>query len=110
VRVLYSRNVARGQWGAHGRYVARESTARGDGDRAGGFDDRAESVAAWWQGVRGWSQWQSRLFQWAVAGLTLYSIPGRLDVSGALRILPSPSRFSPPLHRTSRKFTGSNWT
>ena len=78
MRVLYSRNVARGQWGAHGRYVARESTARGDGDRAGGFDDRAESVAAWWQSARGWSLWQSRLFQCAVAGFTLYSVS--LDV------------------------------
>ena len=45
MRVMYSRNVVRGQWGAHGRYVARESAARGDGDRAGGFDDRADSVA-----------------------------------------------------------------
>jgi hypothetical protein len=42
---MYSRNVVRGQWGAHGRYVARESAARGDGDRASGFDDRADSVA-----------------------------------------------------------------
>src|ERR1035438_911831 len=45
VRALYSRNLVRGQWGAHGRYVARESAARGDGDRAGGFDDRDGSVA-----------------------------------------------------------------
>src|ERR1035438_6092855 len=45
VRVMYSRNEVRGQWSAHGRYVARDSAARGDGDRAGGFDDRADSVA-----------------------------------------------------------------
>jgi type IV secretory pathway VirD2 relaxase len=44
VRVMYSRNAARGQWGAHGRYVARESAAHGDGDRASGFDDRTESI------------------------------------------------------------------
>jgi hypothetical protein len=31
-------------------------------------------LAASWQGVRGWSQWQSRLFQCAVAGFTLYSL------------------------------------
>jgi hypothetical protein len=31
-------------------------------------------LAAWWQGVRGCSPWQSRLFQCAVAGLTLYSL------------------------------------
>jgi hypothetical protein len=31
-------------------------------------------LAAWWQGVRGRSQRQSRLFQCAVAGLTLYSL------------------------------------
>ena len=44
VRVMYSRNAARGQWGAHGRYVARESAAHCDGDRASGFDDRTESI------------------------------------------------------------------
>ena len=31
-------------------------------------------LVAWWQGVRDWSEWQSRLFQCAVAGLTLYSL------------------------------------
>ena len=31
-------------------------------------------LAASWQGVRGWSQWQSRWFRWAVAGFTLYSL------------------------------------
>ena len=55
VRVMYSRNVVRGQWGAHGRYVARESAARGDGDRAGGFDNRADSVAIA-QRLDGWQR------------------------------------------------------
>jgi hypothetical protein len=31
-------------------------------------------LAAWWQGVRGWSQWQSRLLQCVVTGLTLYCL------------------------------------
>jgi type IV secretory pathway VirD2 relaxase len=44
VRVIYSRNTVRGQWSAHGRYVARESTARGDSDKARGFDGQAESI------------------------------------------------------------------
>jgi hypothetical protein len=55
VRVMYSRNVVRGQWRAHGRYVSRESAARGDGDRAGGFDDRADSVAIA-QRLDGWQR------------------------------------------------------
>jgi hypothetical protein len=31
-------------------------------------------LAAWWQGASGWAEWQSRFFQWAVAGLSLYSL------------------------------------
>jgi hypothetical protein len=45
VRVIYSRNTAKGQWGAHGRYVARESAVRGDGGRTAGFDGGGESIA-----------------------------------------------------------------
>lgn len=38
VRVLYSKNATRGQWRAHGRYIARESaTAEGDAKKVG-FD------------------------------------------------------------------------
>jgi hypothetical protein len=55
VRVMYSRNAARGQWGAHGRYVARETAARGDGDRTSGFDDRADSIAIA-QRLDGWQR------------------------------------------------------
>ncbi len=44
VRVMYSRNAVKGQWGAHGRYVARESaTPEGDSKRVG-FDHERESI------------------------------------------------------------------
>jgi hypothetical protein len=42
VRVLYSRNAVRGQWGAHGRYLARE--ARQDDQKTVGFGQAAESI------------------------------------------------------------------
>jgi hypothetical protein len=40
VRITYSKNAARGQWRAHGRYLERESAA--DGDR--GFNERESDV------------------------------------------------------------------
>jgi hypothetical protein len=40
VRVLYAKNTSRGQWRAHGRYIARESA----GDRGVGFDGADESI------------------------------------------------------------------
>ena len=40
VRITYSKNTARGQWRAHGRYLERESAASGDA----GFDARDTSV------------------------------------------------------------------
>jgi type IV secretory pathway VirD2 relaxase len=40
VRITYSKNTARGQWRAHGRYLERESAA--DGDR--GFNERESDV------------------------------------------------------------------
>jgi type IV secretory pathway VirD2 relaxase len=40
VRVLYSRNTSKGQWRAHGRYIARESAS----DRGVGFDGAEESI------------------------------------------------------------------
>jgi len=44
VRVTYTRNSTRGQWRAHGRYVARES-ATNEGDlRAVGFNATGESI------------------------------------------------------------------
>jgi hypothetical protein len=55
VRVTYSRNATRGQWGAHGRYVARESAARGDGDRGSGFDDHTDSIPVA-QRLDGWQR------------------------------------------------------
>jgi hypothetical protein len=45
VRVIYSRNTVKGQWGAHGRYVAREHAVRGDAGRSAGFDGYGESIA-----------------------------------------------------------------
>jgi type IV secretory pathway VirD2 relaxase len=44
VRVIYTKNATTGQWRAHGRYLARESTTH-EGDRkAVGFDSRGESI------------------------------------------------------------------
>ena len=40
MRVLYSKNASKGQWRAHGRYIARESAS----DRSGGFNQTEESV------------------------------------------------------------------
>jgi type IV secretory pathway VirD2 relaxase len=51
VRVTYTRNVVRGQWGAHGRYLVRESAATEPS--AAGFDattagkDVAATLQAW---------------------------------------------------------------
>jgi type IV secretory pathway VirD2 relaxase len=41
---MYSRNGLRGQWRAHGRYVARESATHAADSRAVGFDDRQKSI------------------------------------------------------------------
>ena len=38
VRVLYSKNTSKGQWRAHGRYVARENATHDGDSRAVGFD------------------------------------------------------------------------
>jgi type IV secretory pathway VirD2 relaxase len=38
VRVLYSRNTTRGQWRAHGRYIARESATTEGNTKKVGFD------------------------------------------------------------------------
>src|ERR1700721_614829 len=44
VRVLYSKNTSKGQWRAHGRYVARESATH-EGDPKGvGFSTTEESI------------------------------------------------------------------
>ena len=44
VRVTYSRSKVRGQWGAHGRYVARETATHEVDPRATGFDNERESI------------------------------------------------------------------
>jgi len=56
VRVMYAKNATRGQWKAHGRYIARESARQGRAVEAG-FDatDRGINIAA-------------RLDQWQSAG------------------------------------------
>ena len=40
VRITYSKNAVRGQWGAHGRYLERESAS----GREAGFDAQAAGV------------------------------------------------------------------
>jgi type IV secretory pathway VirD2 relaxase len=56
VRVMYTKNATRGQWKAHGRYIARESATQGSVVEAG-FDatERGINIAA-------------RLDQWQAAG------------------------------------------
>jgi type IV secretory pathway VirD2 relaxase len=54
VRVTYLNNRTRGQWKAHGRYLARES-ARDDRDGAAAFNRDGEAVDV----VRELDQWQS---------------------------------------------------
>ena len=44
VRITYARNTVKGQWAAHGRYVARESAQRTDATAAVGFDGQGKSV------------------------------------------------------------------
>jgi hypothetical protein len=43
VRVMYARNATRGQWKAHGRYIARESATHGHGSQAG-FDATEQNI------------------------------------------------------------------
>jgi type IV secretory pathway VirD2 relaxase len=44
VRVTYSRSKVKGQWGAHGRYVARETATHEVDPKAVGFDNERESI------------------------------------------------------------------
>jgi type IV secretory pathway VirD2 relaxase len=44
VRAIYSRNAVRGQWGAHGRYLARESARHEFDSKEVGFDRERESI------------------------------------------------------------------
>src|SRR5882762_649912 len=44
VRVTYAKNTTKGQWRAHGRYIARESATHEGDPRAVGFDSRGESI------------------------------------------------------------------
>ena len=56
VRVMYCRNSTRGQWKAHGRYLAREK-ARADLTTEAGFDEDSQGIDI-----------ASRLQQWQSAG------------------------------------------
>jgi type IV secretory pathway VirD2 relaxase len=44
VRVTYSRNAVKGQWRAHGRYVARDSATMDGQLDAAGFNDHADTL------------------------------------------------------------------
>jgi hypothetical protein len=44
VRVLYSKNASKGQWRAHGRYVARESATHEGDPKAVGFSTSQEGI------------------------------------------------------------------
>jgi type IV secretory pathway VirD2 relaxase len=44
VRVLYSKNTSKGQWRAHGRYVARESATHEGDPAAAGFSTSQEGI------------------------------------------------------------------
>jgi hypothetical protein len=44
VRITYTRNAIKGQWAAHGRYIARESAQHRDATAAVGFDRNGKSV------------------------------------------------------------------
>ena len=44
VRAIYSKNATRGQWRAHGRYVARESATLETGAEAAGFNGSGQGI------------------------------------------------------------------
>ena len=61
IRVTYSRNAVRGQWRAHGRYVARESAATDP--TAAGFDSQKSGIdissrLESWQAARDQRMWK----------------------------------------------------
>jgi hypothetical protein len=56
VRVMYAKNATRGQWKAHGRYIARETASQGRAAEAG-FDatERGINISLCigeWNGIR----------------------------------------------------------
>jgi hypothetical protein len=63
VRVTYSRNAVRGQWRAHGRYVARDGAMRIENPDHAAFNDKADaldiaSALAEWQGSGDERMWK----------------------------------------------------
>ena len=63
VRITYSRNAVRGQWRAHGRYVARDSAMRIENPDHAAFNDKADaldiaSALTEWQGSGDERMWK----------------------------------------------------
>ncbi len=63
IRVTYSKNTTRGQWRAHGRYLARDSATQEQSAKEVGFDGRTEridiaSTLAAWQKHRDERLWK----------------------------------------------------
>jgi len=44
IRVTYSRNTVKGQWRAHGRYVARDSATGQEHPDSAGFNDKSDGL------------------------------------------------------------------
>lgn len=67
VRITYSSNRIRGQWGAHGRYIARESATEEPNGKRAGFSADSDKVDV----AKTLNQWQSagdqRLFKLIVS-------------------------------------------
>lgn len=63
IRITYSSNRIRGQWGAHGRYIARDSATRGADSKEAGFSSDSDRVDL----AKTLNQWQNagdqRLFK-----------------------------------------------
>jgi type IV secretory pathway VirD2 relaxase len=67
VRVSYSRNKVRGQWGAHGRYVSRESATHEVDSKAVGFDDKRESIDIAGQLGSWQNAWDEKMWKFIVS-------------------------------------------
>src|SRR5687767_12672637 len=60
VRVTYTRNATRGQWGAHGRYLARESATVHTDAKECGFDQAEKGIDVATR-LNGWQSAQDQL-------------------------------------------------
>ena len=89
VRVLYSKNTSKGQWRAHGRYIARESAT----DGGVGFNGDEESIDIATR-VEGWQKASDeRLWKLIVSP----EFGDRVDLKHLTRGLIVTGRISPPL-------------